>query len=143
MNYIYLLGGLMIYINFLRKKNKIKKKMLNIGGPPLSVEEVAKLLKVKCEFVDKCRRRYQLLAIKMGKCDYKYPAWQFTEEGLVGLKDVNEILQVKGYSDWGKLRFFVTPSFRLCNRTPMDVLKEGDSKSVLLAAWAFGEHGSE
>jgi hypothetical protein len=71
-----------------------------------------------------------------------YPAWQFSAGGtLAGLEEV--LAKLVDHDPWMQLRFFVSPSCRCGNRSPLDLLRAGDLGGVLSAARAYGLHGAD
>jgi hypothetical protein len=118
------------------------RELLNADGGALSASQVAELLGISRQAVDKRRKAGQLLAVALPKRGLLYPAWQFTEAGtpLAGLVEVLGVL--RAHDAWAQARFFVTGSDRLDGGRPLDRLREGALDPVLAAARAFGEHGA-
>lgn len=120
---------------------KRKLQLIEQGGGTLTSEQVAELLGITRQAVDKRRAANQLLALTQGKRGYSYPSFQF-EEGntLKGLEEALE--QLTGLDPWMKLVFFVSPNDRLEGKTPIDVLRGGHSRDVIRAAGGYGEQGA-
>jgi hypothetical protein len=117
---------------------KVKQELLYGDGQPLRSEEVAQLLGISRQAVDKRRGKGQLLAVCLGKRGYFYPLWQFKDGGvLVGLDLVLTAL-VK-FDAWTQLMFMKTGDLRLNNRTPLDCLVAGNIDAVVTAAAGYGE----
>src|SRR5260370_35150942 len=72
-----------------RRGLKRKKQMLEASGGALSSEQVAKVLGISRQAVDKRRSSNQLLALTQGRRGYRYPSFQF-EDGktIQGLEEV-------------------------------------------------------
>jgi hypothetical protein len=121
-----------------RKGVLVKQQLLNDRGqPPLNGQQVAELLALSREAVNKRRRNKQLLAINLGKRDYRYPAWQFQEgKVLTGLKEVLHALDTVG--EWSPLIFFCSGDTRLRGETPLERLQRGDISAVVTAARCYG-----
>lgn len=106
-----------------------------------SSEEVAKLLRMTRQGVDKRRRQRQLLGLSVGRRGYRYPAWQFQEgEVLPGLPDV--LAAFTDLNPWTQAVFFTTGDLRLGSKTPLEVLEAGQVNSVVQAAAAYGYQGA-
>lgn len=120
---------------------KIKRELLFTEGKPFNSEEVASLLGMSRQAVDKRRKQNRLLALSLGKRGYRFPAWQFTSTGtLPGLEKVLEALS--HISDWGKLEFFLTGDIRLEGNSPLECLRLGDIESVIRVAKLYGEQSA-
>ncbi len=118
-----------------------RQRLVESHGGALTADEVAKLLKVTRQAVDKRRRNGQLLAVELGRRGYYYPAWQFGESGaLPGLESVLKTLS--DHDAWMQLAFFIAPNPRLDGKTPYRALEEGRLEAVLIAAQAYGEQGA-
>ena len=114
-----------------------------LGGDEgaLTVGDVAKLLDISRQAVDKRRKVGRLLGVQVPKRGVLYPAWQFTRAGT--LAGVGEVLAaLHDHDPWAQARFFVTENDRLGGKRPLDVLRRGHLERVLGAAAVFGEHGA-
>lgn len=104
----------------------------------LTADEVASRLGITPADVARLDRERRLLGVTH-EGQRLYPEFQFEgNRPLHGLADVLSALDEIG--DWTAFNFFVTRDLRLGDRTPLDVLREGDVKAVCLAAAAYGEH---
>lgn len=118
-----------------------KRKLVEGHGGALSAEQVAGILGVTRQAVDKRRRAGKLLGLTTGRYGYRYPAWQFTDSGVVpGLQDVLAVLAP--HDEWMQAAFLVGENPRLDGRKPIDLLNAGKSDAVLYAAEVYGEHGA-
>lgn len=118
---------------------QVKRQLLYEDGQPLTSEEVAQLLQITRQAVDKRRSKGQLLGVSLGRRGYIYPAWQFREEGVLpGLERVLAVL--KDYDPWTALMFLKTGDIHLEGATPLERLQAGDVKAVVRAAECYGEH---
>lgn len=118
-----------------------RRRLLEAHGGVLSAEETAKALGMTRQGVDKRRREGKLLAVQFGKRGWRYPAWQFTEDGVVeGLEGVLGAL--KPWDGWTRIGFFVTENPALDEKTPLEALKAGEVKAVERAAAIYGEQGA-
>ncbi len=119
---------------------KQRQDLLMAEGGCLSGQELAKVLRITRQAVDKQRRRGQLLAVRNGTT-WQYPAWQIVDGApLPGLKPVLTALQP--HSPWTILAFFLSRNTRLRERRPVDLLRRGKVERVLQAAKAYAEHGA-
>lgn len=108
----------------------------------LAAGDVAEILRVSRQAVDKRRRSGALLAVSIGRRGWLYPVWQFTETGEVvpWLKPVRTSLE--DADSWSQIRFFVSPNSVLEGRSPVSVLREGGLAEVERAARIWGTHGA-
>lgn len=120
---------------------KRKKQMLDTAGGALSSQEVAELLGITRQAVDKRRTSNQLLALTQGRRGYSYPRFQFDEGKTVkGLEEV--LARLKALDPWMQMVFFTSPHERLDGKTPIEGLQKGLMKDVLQTASGYGEQGA-
>jgi hypothetical protein len=118
-----------------------KLELLKQAGGVLSVSDVARLLRISRQAVDKRRREGKLLAVARGS-DYAYPAGQFDDDQV--LPGLTELLGHIGREPaWATLAFLVTPDDRLGELAPLAVLRSKDDTlkqlMVRLARAAAGD----
>jgi hypothetical protein len=117
-----------------------QRRLLEGHGGTLSAPQVAQVLGITPQAVDKRRHSHTLMALSMGRHGYRYPVWQFTKSGaLPGLRDVLQALEP--HDEWMQVAFFVSKNPRLGDQTPIDMLMAGNLEQVVNAARAYGEHG--
>lgn len=120
---------------------RAKNKLLEKEGGVITSSQVAELLGISRQAVDKRRKQGKLLAVSLGKRGYFYPVWQFSEEGVIpGFENVMDIL--KDYDPWMKVIFMLNANHYLDSRSPLEKLREGDLDNVFKAAEAAGEQGA-
>ena len=103
-----------------------KLELLKQAGEVLSVSDVARLLRISRQAVDKRRREGKLLAVAR-RADYAYPACQFDDDQVV--PGLTELLGHIGREPaWAALAFLVTPDDRLGDQAPLAVLRSKDEK---------------
>lgn len=118
-----------------------RREMLEAAGGTLTSEQVAHILGLSRQAVDKRRSSNQLLALTQGRRGYSYPAFQFEESKTVpGLEDVLKALSA--LDPWMQLSFLTGRSERLGGNTPMEVLHQGKLNDVVKAASTYGEQGA-
>ena len=116
-------------------------QLVNNFGGAIKVEEVAGLLGITRQAVDKRRREGRLIGLTQGRRGYAYPVWQFERGGtLTHLERVLDAL--RKHDPWMQLSFFVNPNARLSETSPLEALREGNLDPVLQAAETFGEQGA-
>jgi hypothetical protein len=120
---------------------KRKRQMLEAAGGALTSEQVAEVLGISRQAVDKRRASKQLLALTQGRRGYSYPSFQF-EDGttLGGLEDV--LGQLSDLDPWMQMVFFTSPNERLGKQTPLEKLKQGFADEVKAVAGGYGEQGA-
>lgn len=117
------------------------RELLASAGGGLSSAEVATILGITRQAVDKRRKAGQLLALKLGRRGYVYPARQFTETGVLpGWPEVLAVL--RDHSPWAQLIFLMSPNSYLGGAVPLHKLIAGDTVTVLKAASCYLEHGA-
>ena len=117
---------------------RLKSDLLERAGGALGVGQVASLLRVSRQAVDKRRKAGKLIAVPAGE-DYAYPACQFTDEGVVaGLDKALGVMPVQ--DPWMRLEWLLTEDDVLEGSSPLVALKLGSVREVVeLAAGHGGE----
>lgn len=120
---------------------RAKNELLRREGGVITSGQVAELLGISRQAVDKRRSQGKLLAVSLGKRGYFYPVWQFSENGMLpGFEVVMDLL--KNYDPWMKMIFMLNANQRLENRSPLEKLREGHLDEVFKAAQLTGEQGA-
>jgi hypothetical protein len=100
-----------------------KMELLKNAGGTLSVSEVARVLGLTRQAVDKRRQSKQLVAVRRG-AEYAFPACQFDEDGVV--PELPSLLKLLDDQGWVALAFLVTEFDELSGLTPLEVLRRKD-----------------
>src|SRR5260370_17530275 len=120
---------------------KRKKQMLEASGGALTSEQVAEVLGISRQAVDKRRSSNQLLALTQGRRGYSYPSFQFDDgKTLKGLEEV--LAELSALDPWMQMVFFTNPHERLGGKTPIESLQKGLVEEVKNAAKGYGEQGA-
>ena len=120
---------------------KLRQQMLATAGGALTSEQVADVLGISRQAVDKRRSSNQLLALTQGRRGYSYPSFQF-DEGKT-LKGLEEVLGNLGTLDpWMQLNFFTSAHERLGGKTSIKALRDGSVEEVKNMASGYGEQGA-
>ncbi len=116
-------------------------RLLAMEGGALTAEQVAARLGAGLADVRAWTEGHRLLAVERPDGTLAYPAWQFTEHGVVpGLETVLAAHRVLGpeVAIW-----FLSVDPQLGDRRPLDVLREGGRvRAVARAAASYGEQGA-
>jgi hypothetical protein len=120
------------------KGNIDKLTLLFEQDTPLYIDEVSDLLGVDFETIDRLRETNKLLGVNINDYCYIYPSWQFQNNNIITGLDL-VLNELKEYSNWTKLMFFLTGDVRLNNSTPLEILKSGDIQSVVWSASCYGK----
>jgi hypothetical protein len=124
-----------------QRGEQMKRDILATQGDLLDANEVAARLGLTPAEVEQRRCDGLLMAIPTEKGPFGFPAWQFTDDGLLpGLEDVLRVLDVDG--EWTRAAFFLSGDIRLDWRTPLEMLLRGEIEAVRNAAAAYGEQGA-
>lgn len=111
------------YAAALARNAEHRERLLMKGGGALSAERAGQVLGITRQAVDKRRANKRLLAVKQAG-DWRYPAFQFEDEGLSdATKAVIETLDDP--TGWSALEFLLTPDTVLDGHAPSEVLKLG------------------
>lgn len=120
-----------------------RQQLAEADGGSCSSDDVARLLQISKTAVLKRLAAGRLLAWREERLQAaRFPRWQFDDHGhvLSGLEGVLEILNHDERLDaWGKILFFLQEKPSLGGRRPLDLLREGKLKEMILAAQAYAE----
>ncbi len=117
------------------------RALLHTEGEPFTAQAAATHLSISRQAVVKRMHAGRLLAIDVGRHGLAYPCWQFTRDGvLAGLEET--LAALSPHDPWMRLAFFLGENDRLHGRRPLDMLREGRTDAVIVAARHYGEHGS-
>lgn len=121
---------------------RARQELLESEGGTLSVSQVATLLGITRQAVDKRRRARTLIGLHTGRHGFAFPAWQFDQRGqlLAGLEGV--LAELAEFSPWMQAGYLLSPNLRLGGLRPIDALRSGDADQVQRAASAYGEQGA-
>lgn len=120
---------------------QVRERLLEAEGGTLTAEEAAALLGVTRQAIDNRRKRGGLLGVQLGRRGYRYPAWQFTPDGILpGLGQIRTAL--RDYSPWIQLAFLLNENAWLEGRRPLDLMRMGEIAPVIEAAEQYGEQSA-
>lgn len=118
-----------------------RRQLLEQEGGTLTAQEAANHLRISRQAVHKRVRGGRLLALDCGRHGYIFPAWQFTDEGVLpGLEDL--LAALADHDPWMKLAFFLGENTALDGSTPLEALRRQESATALRAARLYGEQGA-
>lgn len=121
---------------------RMKRELLEREGGVLSGGEVAELLGLQRQAINKRVKARSLLALETAKHGYSYPAWQFVEgDTLPGLVEVLRSLDPT-IDPWMALAFFLNGNVALDGASPLEALRKGDRAGAVRAARSYGQHGA-
>ena len=127
-------------LNRLREDNLIRafERRKSLLAGTLSVAKVATLLDVSRQTVNHRVKTQTLLGLK-DKNTSRFPTWQFDANGPNGtIPELPKILKALNISDFGKAFWLSHKNAVLDNKTPVDMLKEGEYTRVLIEARSIG-----
>ena len=100
-----------------------RTELLQAAGGTLNASEVAQLLNITRQAVDKRRRSHGLLGLRQGG-DWHYPRCQFDEAQHEVIPDLPRFLrELKSDSPWVVLDLLLTPDGTLGGSPPLDILR--------------------
>ena len=112
-----------------------RKVLLGLAGPMMSSTQVAELLGLSRQAVDKRRAASRLFAFRMGS-DWQYPAFQF-DHGTV-LPDLERVIaSQEGADAWVVLDILLANDSALGGRSLLDALRQRDGQAVERALSQF------
>ena len=101
--------------------------------------EVAKLLGCRNRSTVHDRRLAQSLLGLKDNGKYQYPLWQFDPEGDDGvINGLPQVLAALEVSDFTKLNWLTKPHRAFHDKTPIEMLKQGEIEAVLAEARTVG-----
>jgi len=128
------------FVEAIARGAAVKRELLMDAGGGLTPSQVAKVLGLTRQAVDKRRIRRTLLAVPTGSGEYVYPACQFVPEGVLpGVQEVLQAFQVR--SPWTQLSALLAPAPALRGKTILEALKSGETERAIAVAASFGEQG--
>jgi hypothetical protein len=129
------------FVEAMARGAAVKGELLVSAGGALTSSQVATVLGITRQAVDKRRNRRALLAVPNGSGEYLYPACQFTSDGVIcGLEDVLQTFQIQ--SPWTQLSALMAPAPALGGKTILEALKSGHAEKALSLAASFGEQAA-
>lgn len=118
-----------------------RQQLLDAEGGAWTVEQVASHLGLSRQAVDKRRKAGKLLGLTMGRRGFLYPSWQFARRGVLpGWETI--LRELAAHDPWAQVIFMLSPSDRLSEQRPLDVLRHERVDEVKEAALVYGEHGA-
>jgi len=134
------LSGVDPFVEAIARGAAVKRELLMDAGGGLTSSQVATVLGITRQAVDKRRIRRTLLAVPTGSGEYVYPACQFLPEGVLpGVQEVLQAFQVR--SPWTQLSALLAPAPALRGKTILEALKSGETERAIAVAASFGEQG--
>jgi len=120
---------------------KAKEAIINAEGGCLSAEEAAEAAHVTDAAISKARKEGRLIGLPVGQKAWIYPSWQFVQPGgfQAGLKEV--IAALGNIGPWAQTMFMLEKNDRLNGKTPLSVMREGSTATVVVAAKLHGDQG--
>lgn len=104
----------------------------------LTSKQLAKLLGISRQALDKRHKSAQLLALSSDTRRLRYPSWQL-DEHVWGAPLANVLHALAGEDAWTIYEFLLSPDPLLSGRTPLQAMKEGDHERVMAVAQSFAE----
>lgn len=115
--------------------------LLSAEGGTLGVEDVAHRLRITRAAVAKRKNAGALIGIDDGGRGVRYPAWQFTDTGLLnGLDLVVRSMSVR--DPWMQIQFFLSNDDSLGD-TPLRSLRDKRVDEVIAAGKRYGSAGED
>ncbi|MFW2545473.1 helix-turn-helix domain-containing protein [Primorskyibacter sp. 2E107] len=105
-----------------------RRTLMEMAGEMLSSAQVADLLGITRQAIDKRRNAHKLLAVRVAS-DWVYPAFQFGKEDV--LTGIEEVLQAHAGDDpWVILDILLAPDEALGDRSLLQAIQQGDAEAV-------------
>ena len=114
----------------LRAAGEVRKaELVELAGGLYMPSYVAVILKIPELLIEEWRKAGELFAVGTGE-GYRYPACQFTPDGIVtGLSEVLAVMPIR--HDWMRLEWLLVPDDALEGISPLEALREGRLEDVL------------
>ena len=126
------------FVEAIARGAEVKRETLRGAGGGLTSSQVARILGITRQGVDKRRIRRALLAVPTGSGEYLYPACQFTAEGVIpDFEKVLEAFQVQ--NPWTQLSTLLSHAPSLEGKTVIEAIQSGRLKEAIAVVASFGE----
>ena len=117
-----------------------RERLMQRAGGLLRVGDVARALDVTPQAVQGRRSRGTILAVMAANGEWRYPACQFADEGV--LPELGTVLAAfKDVEPWQQLAVLLAPSARFGERSALELLAAGEVDAARSIAATYGEHG--
>jgi hypothetical protein len=113
---------------------RAREHLLSAHGGTCSGEELATILGVTRQAIDKRRRKGTLIGLSLGRRGYAYPVWQVDLDGLPAV-----LTELREYEPWTQAAFMLTSNSFLDGETPLAALQRGEVDEAVTAARFYGE----
>lgn len=114
------------------ERGKTRSASILAGPEMLTSDQMAALLGVSRETVNRLRMRHELIGLQGAKRGFKYPDWQIVD-GLP-LKALPQLHALMQDSPWAVYRFLLEEHDALDGKSALACLGEGRTEDVLLVA---------
>jgi hypothetical protein len=106
-----------------------KAELVALAGGLYMPSYVGAILAIPEQLVEERRKAGELIAVEAGE-GYRYPACQFTPDGIVaGLSEVLVVMPIR--HDWMRLEWLLVPDEALEGLSPLEALRAGRLEDVL------------
>ncbi|WP_195904219.1 antitoxin Xre/MbcA/ParS-like domain-containing protein [Microvirga lotononidis] len=106
-----------------------KAELVKLAGGLYMPGYVAAILAIPEQLVEERRKAGELIAVETGE-GYRYPACQFTPDGIVaGLFEVLAVMPIR--HDWMRLEWLLVPDEALEGLSPLEALRAGRLEDLL------------
>lgn len=106
-----------------------KAQLVELARGLYTLSGVATILNIPGHLVEERRKAGELIAVETGE-GYRYPACQFTPDGIVtGLSEVLAVMPIR--ADWMRLEWLLVPDEALEQLSPLEALRAGRLEDVL------------
>ena len=106
-----------------------KAELVDLAGGLYMPSYVAAILNIPEQLVEERRKAGELIAVETQE-GYRYPACQFTPDGVVtGLSEVLAVMPIR--ADWMRLEWLLIPDDALEGISPLEALRAGHLEDVL------------
>ena len=86
-------------------------------------------------------KRNRVFIVKIGNEEI-VPIWQFNDQVYPNMPKILKILKSRTLSDLSIMIFFLAKNLRCNGKTPLQSLRNGQAKEVIMAARCYLEHGA-
>lgn len=116
-----------------RERGKSRVAEILAGRDMLTGEELAERLDVSRMTINTRRQRRQIIGLDGPKRGYRYPLWQFDENGRA-FPEIPRLFELLGDNPWSVYRFLTQHHPELEGMTGREALEAGRSQDVLETA---------
>lgn len=110
---------------------QLVNRMKKAEGGYFTGKELSRFFSISSPSLYRRRKERRVVFWRDGNHEFYYPKWQFTESGAL-LGGVQEVLQIfKSSDEWRIMRYFFSARLQLDEKSPLELLRAGQTERVI------------